>query len=91
MGGETNDIFLLSTNPDYSDDYVNFDDKNSKRFYGNLTKYGIGVQKLMKLDHVWLYYNGKHYDAETPNGVDDFILLPFFQRILKRTGKLPEK
>lgn len=34
-------------------------------------------------DHVWVYHNGKHYDAETPYGVDNFLELPHFKRWLK--------
>lgn len=85
VGGETDTVFLLATNPDYSEEYaIDFTNKNDKRYYENFTKFGKNVYKLMKLDHVWLYCNGKHYDAEVPNGVDDFIELPFFQRILKK-------
>jgi hypothetical protein len=32
-------------------------------------------------DHRWTYYNGKHYDAENPEGVNDFRKLEFFKRI----------
>ena len=85
VGGENDTVFLLATNPDYSEDYaIDFTNENDKRYYKNFTKFGENVFKLMKLDHVWLYYNGKHYDAETPNGVNDFIELPFFQRILRK-------
>lgn len=31
--------------------------------------------------HVWIYYDGKHYDAESPNGVLDFRDLSFFTNI----------
>lgn len=30
--------------------------------------------------HVWIFYNGKHYDAECPEGVTNFMDLPFFKR-----------
>lgn len=30
--------------------------------------------------HEWIYFFGKHYDAEAPEGVDDFRELPFFKR-----------
>jgi hypothetical protein len=85
VGGESDDVFLLATNPDYSEDYaIDFSDENNKRYYKKFTKFGSESQKLMKLDHVWLYYKGKHYDAETVNGVNDFVELPFFQRILRK-------
>lgn len=30
--------------------------------------------------HTWLYYDGRHYDAECIEGVEDYHDLPFFQR-----------
>lgn len=30
--------------------------------------------------HVWIVVNGRHYDAETPEGVDDFRQLKIFKR-----------
>ena len=30
--------------------------------------------------HVWVYHDGRHYDAETPGGVSDWEHLPFFVR-----------
>lgn len=30
--------------------------------------------------HAWIYFEGKHYDAEAPEGVEDWMQLPFFLR-----------
>mgnify|MGYP006289626547 CR=1 FL=1 len=30
--------------------------------------------------HTWIMYDGRHYDAERPEGVDDYHDLPFFER-----------
>ncbi len=30
--------------------------------------------------HVWIFYKGKHYDCECPDGVNNFFDLPFFRR-----------
>ncbi len=30
--------------------------------------------------HMWITTDGKHFDAETPEGVEKFVELPFFQR-----------
>jgi hypothetical protein len=35
--------------------------------------------KLKTGDHCWLEYKGKHYDAESPNGVSDPLELEFFK------------
>ncbi len=32
--------------------------------------------------HVWLCLDGRHYDAEAPEGVDNPFDLPFFQRVV---------
>jgi len=34
--------------------------------------------------HYWVSYRGRHYDSETMDGVDHFLELPFFQRIVER-------
>ena len=41
-------------------------------------------------DHAWLVYKNKHYDAETPNGVNIWYELPIFQRYMKRKGFIKE-
>lgn len=30
--------------------------------------------------HWWIYYNSRHYDSETPRGVEDWRQLPIFNR-----------
>jgi len=39
------------------------------------------------LGHSWIYYNNKHYDAESPEGVESFWDLPFFIRWIKLKTK----
>lgn len=36
--------------------------------------------------HVWTYVDGKHYDSEAPDGVDDWADLPFFARVVEEVG-----
>lgn len=36
-------------------------------------------------DHVWIFYDGVHYDAEAPTGVDDVFRLQFFHRVPPET------
>ena len=33
--------------------------------------------------HVWIVLNGRHYDAECPQGVDNFFELPLLERGMK--------
>ena len=35
-------------------------------------------------DHMWVTDGNKHYDAEAPEGVEDWRDLPFFKKRLKR-------
>lgn len=42
---------------------------------------GVHVWEAGPGDHVWIEYNGKHYDAEVPTGVEDPLDFPFFDRI----------
>jgi hypothetical protein len=37
------------------------------------------VEDRLLPDHVWVYYKGRHYDAECPEGVDSWKDLPLFQ------------
>lgn len=43
--------------------------------------------------HVWLSFGGLHFDAETPEGVENFFDLPFFRRVvaawIAETGVVP--
>lgn len=34
--------------------------------------------------HQWIYFKGKHYDAECPYGVKTMFELPFFSRFFRR-------
>jgi len=40
--------------------------------------------------HLWIEYKGKHYDAECPNGVEDFRELPIFSPSRNFRLKLPK-
>jgi len=39
--------------------------------------------------HIWVLYNGRLYDSETPLGVTHWTELPIYQRNIKRRGKCP--
>jgi hypothetical protein len=40
--------------------------------------------------HVWIKYKNLYYDAETPNGVEDWKSIPFIQRIYNTRKKYPD-
>jgi hypothetical protein len=45
---------------------------------------GVTAMKAGDWDHVWVEYNGRHYDAEVPTGVDNYKDLPFFNRVSEK-------
>ena len=40
------------------------------------------MERLGLGGHVWIYFEGKHFDAECPEGVDSFFDLPFSRRYI---------
>ena len=40
-----------------------------------------------EINNVWLFYNGKHYDAEVPEGVDNWFEIPLIKRLFNRYKK----
>jgi len=65
-------------------------------FAKNLSKYLPG-SKIMStedsrnntLGHVWVEYEGKYFDAETPNGVDSWKQLPWMIEFYSKTKSYP--
>lgn len=45
--------------------------------------YTLKTVNLIQGYHCWIQFNGKHYDAECPDGVVNFFELPFFRRWLE--------
>ena len=94
IGGETQDTYIIDDGWFWSGDKISDLETKTGEYWNvkNLKKYGeppFGWENLNKLDlhgHVWVYSNGKHYDVETPNGVDNFWNLPIYKRQLKGLG-----
>ena len=92
LGGETEDCFILSPcDFDDGNDSMNYTDTHDKRYYKNFGEIhkDLTPEELQYIDHAWIYYKGKHYDAETPNGVDNWKDIPHVQRVYKAYGKYP--
>lgn len=84
----SNDHFILERedsdgwNGDEQDKW----DEDWLKHYGSLPPEPYTVKDLtdkIKGYHCWIYFEGKHYDAECPEGVANMFDLPFFQRYLK--------
>jgi len=61
--------------------------------FGSKPPEGFTEQQVWDINpggHLWIILNNRHYDAECPDGVDNFFELPFFQRQLKKKEKLRE-
>ena len=92
IGGETPNTFIVDDGWFWDVDEISNYKTLSGEYWNvnNLKKYGnpyFGYDKLDKLDlngHVWIYSDGKHYDVETINGVDNFWYLPIYQRQLAK-------
>jgi hypothetical protein len=65
-------------------------------FAKNLSKYLPG-SKIMSTEnprnetfgHVWIEYEGKYFDAETPNGVDSWKELPWMKEFYTKNNSYP--
>lgn len=94
LGGETDNLYLLHSDEfydEFSED--NFDNPiltdSGDWNKDALEKYGYPPIELSSLihgltHHQWIYFNGKHYDAENPNGSDKWFELPIFKRMIKK-------
>jgi hypothetical protein len=69
--------YLIST---YNDEMIQHGDIEWSK--NMLDRYGYPDEDLMEDEppaHIWIYYNGKHYDAEEPDGVENPWDLPIFE------------
>jgi hypothetical protein len=68
--------YLIKT---YNDEMLDYDGVEWSK--NMLDEYGYPDEFIMDeepLGHIWIYYDGKHYDVEEPYGVDTPWDLPFF-------------
>ena len=80
LGGYSNNTFEFTTE-NFSDEWRVIQ-PGFKSDFGNLPK---SINKEIDLPgHVWIFHKGKHYDAEVPDGVNNFFNLPIFMRTIKR-------
>ncbi len=78
LGGESSITFPLA-----SDMFGDFGvlPKGFKSNYGNLP---LKVKTYVNIPgHIWIYHKGRHFDAEKPEGVTNFLHLPVFEKAVK--------
>jgi len=69
--------YLTGSNSEWA---KNEDGKYLCDFWGSIVNKNISPETFEY--HDWIFYNGKHYDAECPEGVDNFMDLPIFKKRL---------
>jgi|TARA_R110002167_G_scaffold31876_2_gene104210 hypothetical protein len=86
---EDNTVYEIDDGVFWSDKISDYGYNGDYWIIKNLKKLGCpnfnleSLNTFMLKGHVWVYYNGKHYDAEAFNGVKNFWDLPIYQRQLK--------
>lgn len=66
--------------------YNPFDDEPDEMLL-DVSEYGnkpINFDEVGLPTHYWFYYNGKHYDSDAPNGVDDMFKLPIIKKFYNK-------
>lgn len=74
LDGKAKDVYILTTD-DFN--YTNLSHKKHYTKFGGLPK-GMSFDEIKLIDHAWVYCHGKHYDAQTPDGVDKYLNLVWF-------------
>jgi hypothetical protein len=97
MGGYTKTLFELSGDMFFNYRDPEFAKENWDNIIE--TEYGIWGKNMLdywgyppvninkvndEINHVWIYYNGKHYDAEAPNGVEKWYDLPLIKKLFNK-------
>lgn len=99
MGGDGDNLYELTGDMFFTDD-IEFAEDNWDDI--TKTEYGVWGNKMIKIygkppvpiesivsipSHVWVYYKGKHYDAEAINGVNKWYELPIFKKHFAKLKK----
>lgn len=89
LNGEAEIISTDDLMIDNNDDLSNIWDKELLKIKWN-TELPPNISS--EVYHVWIYSNGKHYDAECPEGVNNIFDLPLFKKQItaNETGFLSE-
>jgi len=99
MGGYKNNLYELSDEMFFNTRDPEYAEENWKNIHitkfgvwsiDMLNKYGglpinINIENINdEINHTWIFYNGKHYDAEVPHGVERWCDLPLVQKFFIR-------
>lgn len=97
MGGYSDDLFELGgdnffnfRDPDFAKEHWGNIIETPFGVWSKdmLKRYGVPPIDITKLNdeinHVWIYYKGKHYDAELPNGSIYWWDLPLIKKLFSK-------
>jgi hypothetical protein len=94
MGGYSENLYELSGDMFFNYRDPDFAKENWDNIIE--TEYGVWSKDMLEfwgyppidinnlndeINHVWIYHNGKHYDAEAPNGVEKWYNLPLIKKL----------
>jgi len=83
LGGYSDNTFEFTTE-NFSDEWRVIQ-PGFKSDFGELPE---SVKKEIDLPgHVWIYHKDRHYDAEAPDGVKNFLNLPIFKRKIEKMNQ----
>lgn len=101
MGGYSDNLYTLSDDMIFNMRDIEMAEENWTGKLIK-TKYAIWSENMLNMygyppipledineegSHVWIYYNGKHYDAECPEGVKNWCSLPIFRKLFESIKK----
>lgn len=68
--------------------YDPFDEYEEQNKYATPEEYNLKAlwdyKEIGMPSHYWIYFNNKHYDSDSPNGVSNFFNLKTFQKYYKQ-------
>jgi hypothetical protein len=97
MGGYKDNLYEISGDMFFANRDPEFAEENWGQIIK--TEYGVWSKEMLdywgyppadinkvhrELNHIWIFYNGKHYDAEAPAGVEKWYDLPLNKKFFHR-------
>lgn len=84
--GKSDTLFTVAIENFYKSDHdTDWDDKLLETHWSIRPPDSLSWDALNKLNfgsHIWLTFEKRHYDAECPEGVNNFLDLPIFRRTI---------
>lgn len=82
----SNDLFMVKEEEGWNGNGLDAWNAEMLNEYHSQPNYGLipeDLEHFVMGYHAWIYSEGRHYDAECPEGVENMFDLPFFERHLR--------